>query len=87
MNEQEIEELRERIEYGRKAKIAREILGDFLLVQRANTINQLETGSFPTANELEVSVMYLRLLKQFELTVKTYIDTGEIAEKEMNENA
>ena len=86
MDEREYEELREKAEYGRKAKIANEIFDDLLVVERAHTIGSLESGGFPTHEDLDMTVLYLRLLKKFEMSVKSYIDMGEIAEKELDEH-
>lgn len=86
MTDKEQQRLREQIEYGHKARVVQDFLSDFLLLERANVINQLETGTFSLPEELGPLIIYLRTLKRFELAVKTYMDTGEIAEKELNEH-
>ena len=86
MTEQELQDLREQSEKGRKAKIAIEFLNDFLIQERATTINHLETGGFLNPQDLEPPVIYLRLLRKLEMTAQSFIDMGDIAEKELTEN-
>ena len=86
MTEQEIQNLRENSELGRKARIALEFLTDFLLKERANTINQLEMNGFEKANDLLPPVLYLRVLKKLEMTAQTRIQLGEISERELSKN-
>ena len=85
LNEQEQQEdLREQIENGRKAKIALGFINDYLLQERATTIKQLETSSFQTQEEIDINVLYLRTLRKLEQTANTYIELGDIAEKDLN---
>ena len=86
LTDNEQQELREQAEYGRKAKAVHEFLADFLTIQRAQVINRLESDSFDKAEDLVNPVIYLRLLRKFELEVEKYISLGEIAEKELNED-
>ena len=51
MTEQEIQELREQVEHGRKAKIASEFLADFILTQRARAIALIESACLENARE------------------------------------
>ena len=84
MTEQEQQDLRERAEYGRKAKIALEMLSDFLLMESANTVNHLISDEFKDTKDLLTPVITLRVLKSFELQMKHYIELGEISAKELN---
>lgn len=86
MTDQEQQELREQSEYGRKAQAAQEVFKNFLLEQRAQTINRLETEAFDKAEDLINPVIYLRTLRLFELTIEKYISLGEIAERKLNED-
>ena len=86
MTEQGQQELIEQIENGRKAKIALGFINDYLLQERATTIKQLETSSFQTQEEIDINVLYLRTLRKLEQTVNTYIELGDIAEKELSES-
>lgn len=80
------QELRAVSERGRKAQAAQEVLKDFLIEQRAQVINKLETGTYEKADELLSPVIYLRLLRAFELEAEKYISLGEIAERRLNED-
>ena len=86
MTEQEQQELQHQAEYGCKAKIAKEFLGDFLLVQRADIYRNLERNDTLTSEEVLNNRKYLQILRIFELNAERYIDEGEIAEKELSEN-
>ena len=52
MTEQEVQELREQVERGRKAKIASEFLSDYILMQRARTISMIESADLADTNVL-----------------------------------
>ena len=80
------QELRRLSEYGRKAQSAQEVLKDFLTEQRAQVINRLETDIFDKSEDLVSPVIYLRLLRSFELEVEKYISLGEAAERRLNED-
>ena len=86
MTDQEQRDLRGQSEYGRKAQAAQEIIKDFLLEQRAQTINRLETEAFDKAEDLVNPIIYLRTLRLFELNLEKYISLGEIAERRLNED-
>ncbi|MBR2208545.1 MAG: hypothetical protein IJ859_07015 [Synergistaceae bacterium] len=87
MTEQEQTELRERAEKGRKAKIASEFLDEFLAKQRAFTLQDLETNKEKiTYEDLLFSKIFLIVLRSFENMLNFYINNGEIAEKELNNN-
>ncbi len=85
MDNQE-QELRRVAEYGRKAQAAQEVLKDFLIDHRAQVIGRLENDTYEKAEELLTPVIYLRMLRVFELEVEKYISLGEIAERRLNEN-
>jgi len=80
------QELRRVAEYGRKAQAAQEVLKDFLIDQRAQVIDRLETGTYEKAEELLTPVIYLRLLRAFELEAEKHISLGEIADRRLNED-
>ena len=80
------QELLDQVEQGRKSKIAGEVVGDFIKNSREITIQRLEDGIFDQ-DEVLRTVMYLRVLKRFERSIDTNIEIGELAEKELNENA
>lgn len=84
--EQELEELRERAEYGRKAQITLEVTKDFILKKRAFLFGRMESGRAMTGDEALDYIRWLVLLKEFENEMQTYIQMGEIAEKELIEN-
>lgn len=84
LNEQKQQELLEQIENGRKAKIALGFINDYLLQERATTIKQLEASIFQTQQEIDINVLYLRTLRKLEQTANTYIELGDIAEKDLN---
>ena len=86
LTDKEQQDLREQSEYGRKAHTAQEVFKDFLLEQRAQIINRLETEAFDKAEDLMPHVIYLRSLKLFELNLEKYISLGEIAERRLNED-
>lgn len=85
-SETEGKELRELVEKGRKAKIAFEFVQDFLTKERANVFFFLETKNFPSPEDLLAPVIYLQLMRRFENDIKLFIDNGDIAQKELNEN-
>lgn len=80
------QELREVVDRGRKAKITSEFMQDFLTQKRAQIIFALETTLFDKQDDVLGLVLYLRILRDFEKDVKTCIDAGDIAQKELNEN-
>ena len=80
------QELREIADKGRKAKIASDFMHDFLTQERAKIIFTLETKLFDNKDDVLGLVLYLRILRNFENNVKTCIDAGDIAQKELNEN-
>ena len=86
MTEQEELELREQAETGRKAKIALEFLDYFLTLKRAVRLNEIETSKDISYETLLAQKISLMELKEFENWLKSNIDNGEIAEKELNEN-
>lgn len=86
MTDKELSELREQAELGRKNKIAKEVINDFLLYERAYGVNDLETGNKFMYEDLMFSKIYLMVLRKLENRITAFIDSGEIAEKELNEN-
>ena len=86
LTDKEQQELREQSEYGRKAQTAQEVFKDFLLEQRAQIINNLETKAFDNSEDFLPQIIYLRTLRLFELNLEKYISLGEIAERRLNED-
>ena len=86
MDELERQELQERIEAGRRAQIARDVLDEHMRQQKELIVSRLESGELSNDGELTTLVMYLRVMKIFENTLKSKMDTGELAEKEVSEN-
>ena len=86
LREKEQQDLREIVDRGRKAKITSEFMQDFLTCERANIIFALETKIFAKQDDAFELILYLRVLRQFDNFVKTCIDAGDIAQKELNEN-
>ena len=88
MDEQEYhQELREKVEYGRKAKIAFEVVADFVTNTRNMVLQSLEDRGDFDEQDIFSKVMYLRILKKFERSIQSSIDIGELAEKELNKDA
>ena len=82
----EQDELLEQAERGRKANIAAEFLNEYFLQERALLLNKLETdGDFSYDAVLALKIS-LRVLRNVENWLKSIIDNGEIAEKEIDEN-
>ena len=86
MTEQERQDLQQQAEYGRKVEAAQEFLGDFLLRERTQTIFRLENCNADNIQELQSMVLYLQCLSSFEKNMNAFIEIGELAEKELNEN-
>ena len=88
MDEQEYQqELREKVEYGRKAKIASEVVADFVTNTRNMVRQSLDDRDDFDKQDIFYKVIYLRVLSKFEKSIQTNIQIGELAEKELNENA
>ena len=88
MDEQEYQqELREKVEYGRKAKIASEVVADFVTNTRNMVRQSLEGRGDFDEQDINYKVMYLRVLNNFEKSIQTNIQIGELAEKELNKDA
>ena len=85
--DREAEELRAQAEQGRQAKIVSEFMEDFLTEERAQTLFLLENEKIDKAEALLPPVLYLRVLRKLEARLQTIIATGEIAEKELNQDA
>ena len=86
MDEEYQQELQERAEYGRKAKITSEFLKDFLLEQRAAVIFKLESNEPMTADEALEYRRWLRLFSEFNNRAHSYIQLGEMAEEELKDD-
>ena len=84
LTEQEAAEYREAAERGRKALTAFEFLKEYLTGTRALVFNEMET--MPDLENAATMIMFLRVLREFENSVVRYIDTGEIAERKLNED-
>ena len=82
MDEQDRQEFQAQAEYGRKCQAAHEVLSEHITEQREQIMSRLETEALSDW-ELSSLVMYLRVLKVFSDTMKTKIDMGEVAEKEL----
>lgn len=84
LTEKEAAEYREQSEKGRQAKTALEFLSEYLTTSRALVFHELETlqefGNAPTL------IMFLKVLREFENSLIRYADTGEIAERKLNED-
>ena len=81
--EREREELMQVAEHGRKYRVANEVLSEVLEEQKANVVRQLESADFERDNDAIGLVLYLRVLRVFSDTIRTRIDEGEMAEKEL----
>ena len=86
LTDNEEREFRKQAEYGRKVQAVQEVMKDFLTEQRAHVIGRLETEDFDSAEALISPVLYLRLLRTFELEVEQYISLGKIAQRRLNED-
>ena len=86
MTEQKELELREQAEKGRRAKIALEVLDEFLTLKRATIINKIQTSLDFTYERILAQKISLMALNELENWIGTQIQLGEIAEKEINEN-
>ena len=84
LTEQEATEYREAAEKGRKALIALEFLKEYLTNSRALVFNELET--MQDLENAVTMIMFLRVLREFENSIVRYIDSGEIAERKLNED-
>ena len=84
LTEKEAAEYREQSEKGRQAKTTLEFLREYLTTSRALVFHELENlqefGNAPTL------IMSLKVLREFENSLIRYADTGEIAEKRLNED-
>ena len=79
------EELMAVAEKGRKYRAANEVLREILEEQKAHVVHQLESADFNADSDAIGLVLYLRVLKVFEDTIRGKIDSGDIAEKELSE--
>ena len=86
MTEQEELELREQAERGRRAQIVLDFMNEFILYRRAIKIREIEGNedfSYKKMLQVKIGLMELRELENW---INSIINTGEIAEKELNEN-
>lgn len=84
LTEQEAAEYREQSEKGRQAKTALEFLSEYLTGTRALVFHELETlQELGNAAKL---ILFLQVLRDFENSLIRYADTGEIAERKLNED-
>ena len=81
--EEEMQELREQSEEGRKYKIAIEVFSDFLDNRQNQIINEFGTKYCDEATVFDY-LAELRVIKQFKNFSKTQVDLGEIAERELS---
>lgn len=84
LTEKEAEEYREQSEKGRQAKVALEFLRDYLTKARALVFHDLET--LQDISQSASLIFFLKVLRDFENSLVRYADTGEIAEKRLNES-
>ena len=84
LTEQDAAEYREAAEKGRKALIAMEFLKEYLTNSRALVFHELET--MQDLGNAATFIMFLRVLREFENSLVRYIDTGELAERKLNED-
>lgn len=84
LTDKEAEEYREQSEKGRQAKIALEFLSEYLTKARALVFSELET--LQDMGNAASLIIFLRVLREFENSLLRYSDTGEIAEKRLNES-
>ena len=84
LTEQEAAEYREAAEKGRKALTALEFLKEYLTGTRALVFNELETMA--DLGNSATLIIFLRVLREFENSIVRYIDSGEIAERKLNED-
>ena len=82
MTDEERIELRGEARRGRNWKAAAEVLEDFCAAYREQTINKLEDNASEDVNGL---ICLLKAIKTFRLMALTYIQHGELAEKELRE--
>ena len=84
LTEEEAAEYREAAEKGRKALIAMEFMKEYLTGTRALVFSEMETmADLGNAGTL---IIFLRVLREFENSLVRYIDTGELAERKLNED-
>ena len=81
--EREREELMAQAEQGRRYRVANDVLDEIFFAQREHVIRQLESADLHSDNDAIGLVQYLRVLKIFVDTIRSRIDSGEIAEKEL----
>ena len=87
LTEKEAEEYREASEKGRQAKIALEFMKEYLMNARASIFHDLENlQNVDNVSTLTSLILFLQVLRSFENTLVRYADTGEIAEKRLNES-
>lgn len=86
MTDLERQDLQQQVEQGRRAQVAQDFLCDFLLKERAQTIYALENLPLYDLTNMQALVAYLQSLSSFERSAKTFIDIGEIAERELNKD-
>ena len=79
----EREELMAQAELGRKYRAANDVLDKIVAEQQAHIIRQLESADLHSDNDAVGLVLYLRVLRVFRDTIKSRIDSGELAEKEL----
>lgn len=87
MTEEKEIELREQAKNGREAELALKFLDVFLIQERAFAIQEIETSDNLMYETLLAQKIFLSIMRKFENMLKSFIDLGEIAEKELNENA
>ena len=79
----EREELMAQAELGRKYRAANDVLAEIVAEQQAHIIRQLESADLHSDNDAVGLVLSLRVLRVFRDTIKSRIDSGELAEKEL----
>ena len=86
LTEQEQQDLREIMDKGRRAKLFSDFVQEYFMDERVRVIHSLESDTYTKSDDLLEPVIYLRLIRRFENYIKTCIDSGDLAEKELIEN-
>ena len=86
LTEQEQQDLREIMDKGRRAKLFSDFVQEYFMKERVRVIHSLESDTYTKSDDLLEPVIYLRLIRRFENYIKTCIDSGDLAEKELIEN-
>ena len=81
------DELQQDVEAGRKAKIALEVLREFLTERRNHMVRLIEDGTYSYGKDSEVlrdALAEMRIMRSFMNEAEYYIQRGKFAEEEMS---